>query len=148
MSEETDMSGTEASLPHHNRLENELRGSWNVMAGKAEMLTGAQFADPELFFNGVVDAMQGDLEQAIGDGQAQVASDALRAQWSGLSQETKGEILSQWGKWTDDPQALANGVVDLMQGRVKQDVGSATREAGKTVGDATIALSDADAASA
>jgi len=64
------------------------------------MLTGATFADPEIFYNGVVNALQGDLQEAIGDGQAQVASDAMRTQWKGLSQEDKGKILTQWGKWT------------------------------------------------
>jgi uncharacterized protein YjbJ (UPF0337 family) len=141
----TTSEGTEGTLAHHNRLENELAGSWHVLTGHAKMLTGATFADPEIFYNGVVDALQGDLEEAIGDGQAQVASDAMRTQWKGLSQEDKGKILTQWGKWTDDPEAMANGVVDLMQGKLNQYVGSSAREAGSAAGDVGRALSDAEA---
>jgi uncharacterized protein YjbJ (UPF0337 family) len=137
--------GTESSVPHHSRMANELAGSWHVLTGHAEMLTGATFDDPEIFYNGVVDALQGDLEEAIGDGQAQVASDAMRTQWKGLSQETKGKILTQWGQWTDDPEAMANGVVDLMQGKLNQYVGSSAREAGSAAGDVGRALSDAEA---
>jgi uncharacterized protein YjbJ (UPF0337 family) len=106
------------------------------------MLSGAQLADPELFVNGVINALQGQLQTAIGDHQAQVASDALRTQWGGLSQETKGKILLQWGKWTNDPEAMANGVVDLMQGKLDSYTGAAARDVGTPVSDAGIALSD------
>jgi len=40
---------------------------------------------------------------------------------------------------------MANGVVDLMQGKFNQDVGSSAREAGSTAGDVGRALSDAEA---
>lgn len=141
----TESMGTESSVPHHSRMANELAGSWHVLTGHAEMLAGATFADPETFYNGVVDAMQGDLEESIGDGQAQVATEAMRTQWAGLSQEAKGKILTQWGQWTDDPDALANGVVDLMQGKLDRYVGSSAREAGAAAGDVGRVLSDAEA---
>jgi hypothetical protein len=34
-----------------------LRGLWTTMTGQAQMLAGAQRADPELFFSGVVTAL-------------------------------------------------------------------------------------------
>ena len=142
------MTSTESTVPHHSQLENELRGSWNTLTGKAQMLTGAQLDDPELFANGVINALQGQLQEAVGDHQAQVASDALRTQWSGLSKEAKGKILMQWGKWADDPDAMAQGVVDLMQGKLDRYAGAAMRESGTPVSDAAITLSDQDAATA
>jgi uncharacterized protein YjbJ (UPF0337 family) len=145
MTDMPDTTGTDSSLPHHSRMATELAGSWHVLTGHAEMLAGATFADPEAFYNGVVDALRGDLEESIGDGQAQVATDAMRTQWKGLSQEAKGKILTQWGQWTDDPEALANGVVDLMQGKLDRYVGSSAREAGSAAGDVGRALSAAEA---
>jgi uncharacterized protein YjbJ (UPF0337 family) len=106
------------------------------------MITGAELADPDRFASGVISALQGQLQEAIGDQQAQVAGDALRTQWSGLSQETKGQILTQWGQWTDNPQAMADGVVDLMQGKLDRYAGTAAREAGTPLSDAGIVLSD------
>src|SRR5262245_11765235 len=116
--------GTSSAMPYPSGVENELRGSWNVLTGQSQMITGAEFADPDRFANGVISSLQGQLKQAIGDHQAKVAGDALRTQWSGPSQETKGKILTQWGKWTDDPQAMADGVVDLMQGKLDRYAGT------------------------
>src|SRR5689334_319221 len=42
----TESMGTDSSVPHHSRLANELAGSWHVLTGHAEMLSGATFADP------------------------------------------------------------------------------------------------------
>ena len=86
-----------------NRMRNELVGSWHTLTGQSEKLAGELLDDPDRYFNGVVTALQGQLEESIGDSQAQVAGDALRSQWSGLSQETQGQVLTQWGEWTDDP---------------------------------------------
>jgi uncharacterized protein YjbJ (UPF0337 family) len=119
-----------------------MRGSWNVLTGRSQMITGAELADPDRFVGGVISALQGQLQEAIGDHQAQVAGDALRTQWSGLSQETKGKILTQWGQWTDDPKAMADGVVDLMQGKLGRKAGSAARQAGTPISGAGVALSD------
>ena len=141
----TDTMGTEGTpgaMPHPSPLENELRGSWNVLTGRAQMITGAELADPDRFVSGVISALQGQLQEAIGDHQAQVAGDALRTQWSGMSQEAKGKILTQWGQWTDNPQAMADGVVDLMQGKLDRYAGAAAREAGTPLSDAGIVLSD------
>jgi len=144
----TESTGTQSTMPHHSQLENELHGSWNTLTGKAQMLTGAELDDPELFANGVINALQGQLQEAVGDHQAQVASTALRIQWSGLSNEAKGQILKQWGEWTDDPDAMAQGVVDLMQGKLDRYAGATAREVGTPVSDAAITLSDQDAATA
>ena len=35
---------------------NQLAGAWHRMTGRTQMAAGAQFDDPELFFNGVIDA--------------------------------------------------------------------------------------------
>jgi hypothetical protein len=86
------------------------------------------------------------LEQTIGDQQAQVARDAMRSEWQGLSQETKGRILNQWGEWTNDPQAMSNGIVDLMQGKLDRYQAAAMRQANASVGGGAATLS-ADAAS-
>ena len=40
---------------------NQLAGAWQRMTGRTQMAAGAQFDDPELFFNGAVDAMHGQL---------------------------------------------------------------------------------------
>ena len=80
-----------------------LAGAWDRLTGRTQMAAGAQFADPELFFTGVITALHGQLQERIGAEQAQHVADALRLQWAGLTQETKGKILKQWGDWTDDP---------------------------------------------
>src|SRR5689334_6575044 len=110
----TDSTGT---IQHYSGTENQLAGTWNKMTGGAQMVTGAKFADPELFFTGVINALHGQLQATIGSAQAQKVSDALQLQWSGLNNETKGQILKQWGDWTDDPDTLAQGVTDLAQGK-------------------------------
>jgi uncharacterized protein YjbJ (UPF0337 family) len=131
-----------APIPQHSGLANQLRGLWTTMTGQAQILTGAQWGDAELLFSGIVTALQGRLQTAIGEQQAQVASDALRTEWSGLNEETKGKILRQWGAWRDDPQAMANGVVDLMQGKLDRYVGAQARQAGTPVSDAALAVGD------
>lgn len=133
---------TNEAMPQHSGVANQLRGSWNMMTGRAQMLVGTQWDDHELFFSGVVTALQGRLQTAIGERQAQVASDALRTEWSGLNQETKGKILRQWGQWTDDPQAMANGVVDLMQGKLDRYGGAQARQASTPVSEAAVTLGD------
>ena len=52
-----------------NRMRNELAGSWHVMTGQAEIVAGDLLDDPDRYFNGVVTALQGQLEQTIGDTQ-------------------------------------------------------------------------------
>ena len=49
---------------------NQMAGAWKQMTGRTQMAAGAQFDDPELFFNGAVDAMHGELQQKIGVDQA------------------------------------------------------------------------------
>src|SRR5262245_28842207 len=142
MSDTMGTEGTLSPMPHSSRLANELRGSWNVLTAHAQLLTVAEMDDPDRYANGVITALQGQLQEAIGDHQAKVAGDALRTQWSGLSRETKGKILTQWGKWTDDPQAMADGVADLMQGKLDRYAGTSARETGTPLSDAGIALSD------
>jgi uncharacterized protein YjbJ (UPF0337 family) len=124
-----------------NRMRTELVGSWHVLTGKAQQLAGDALDDPDRYFNGVVTALQGQLEESIGDGQAQVASDALRSQWSGLSQETKGQILKQWGEWTDDPDTMANGIVDLAQGKLDRYDAATMRQANAAIGSDAATLS-------
>ena len=58
-----------------NRMRNELAGSWHVLTGKADQLAGDITDDPDRYFDGVVTALQGQLEQTIGDQQA-LESDA------------------------------------------------------------------------
>jgi uncharacterized protein YjbJ (UPF0337 family) len=136
---------THDEAPHHSGLANQLRGLWTTMTGQAQILVGTQWADPELFFSGVVTALQGRLQTEVGDHQAQLASDALRTEWSGLNEETKGKILAQWGQWRDDPAQMANGVVDLMQGKLDRYVGAQARQAGTPVSDAAVAVGDQEA---
>src|SRR3954463_10281529 len=131
----------ESSNSSH-RLRNELAGSWHLLTGQAQMLAGDVSDDPDRYFNGVVTALQGQLQQQIGDSQAQVASEALRSQWSGLSEEAKGQVLNQWGQWTDNPETMANGIVDLAQGKLDRYTGSAMREDNASLGRAGMALSD------
>ena len=103
---------------------NRLDGAWHRLTGGSQMVVGAQFDDPELFFSGVVNAVQGRLQEKIGAHQAQRFSDALRMRWDGQTRETKGQILKQWGEWADDPEAMAEGVTDLAQGKVQRYAGA------------------------
>lgn len=103
---------------------NRMAGAWERLTGRTEMAAGAQFDDPELFFRGVVDAVHGQLRGKIGAEQSQRVADALRLRWDGLTQETKGKVLKQWGDWTDDPVAMAQGVTDLAQGKLKRYAGA------------------------
>jgi uncharacterized protein YjbJ (UPF0337 family) len=130
------------TMDSSNRMRNELVGSWHTLTGQSEKLAGELLDDPNRYFNGVVTALQGQLEETIGDSQAQVAGEALRSQWSGLSQETKGQVLKQWGEWTDDPDTMANGIVDLAQGKLDRYTGSAMRQDNASLGSASMALSD------
>ena len=97
---------------------NRLAGAWHRLTGRTQMAAGAQFDDPELFFSGVVTALHGQLQERIGAEQAEHVAAALRLRWHGLTQETKGSILKQWGEWADDPGAMAQGVTDLAQGKL------------------------------
>ena len=128
-----------------DRLRTELAGSWHVMTGQAQMLAGDLTDDPDRYFDGVVTALQGQLEQTIGDTQAQVGAEAMRTEWRGLSQEAKGQLLKQWGAWTNDPQAMANGVVDLMQGKLDRYQAAELRQANAAAAQIGTTLS-ADAA--
>jgi uncharacterized protein YjbJ (UPF0337 family) len=101
-----------------------LDGAWRRLTGGSQMVGGAQYDDPELFFSGVVNADQGRLQEKFGADQAQHVTDALRLRWDGLTQETKDRILRQWGEWADDPVALAEGVTDLAQGKLKRYAGA------------------------
>jgi uncharacterized protein YjbJ (UPF0337 family) len=123
-------------------MRNELAGSWHVMTGQAEIVAGDLLDDPDRYFNGVVTALQGQLEQTIGDTQTQVAGDSMRSEWSGLTQETKGKILTQWGEWRNDPQAMANGVVDLMQGKLDRYQAADMREANAAASSAATRLNE------
>jgi uncharacterized protein YjbJ (UPF0337 family) len=125
-----------------DRMRNELAGSWHVMTGQAEMAAGDMLDDPDRYFNGVVTALQGQLEQTIGDTQAQVAGDAMRTEWQGLSREAKGKVLKQWGEWRNDPQTMANGVVDLMEGKLDRYQASTMREANAALGSAATTLNE------
>jgi uncharacterized protein YjbJ (UPF0337 family) len=136
------MTENTGTVPHYSGIENQLAGTWNRMTGRAQMLTGAQFDDPELFFSGVINALHGRLQVAIGADQAQKVTDALRLQWSGMTNETQGKILRQWGDWTDDPETMAKGVVDLAQGKLDRYAGSAMRKTGTPISDGAITLSN------
>ena len=127
---------------------NQLAGAWQRMTGRTQMAAGAQFDDPELFFNGVVDAMHGQLSQKIGADQANRVRDALRLRWEGTTQETKGQILKQWGEWADDPVAMAEGVTDLAQGKLKRYAGATALHASSGLSDKARPINDqtADAA--
>jgi uncharacterized protein YjbJ (UPF0337 family) len=113
-----------------------------------QMAAGAQFENPELYFTGVVNAVHGQLQGRIGAAQAQRFADALRLQWAGLRHETKGQILQRWGDWTNDPEALATGVVDLSRGKLERYVGSTTLDASSRLDAAATTVNDqaADAA--
>jgi uncharacterized protein YjbJ (UPF0337 family) len=121
---------------------NQLAGAWHRMTGRTQMAAGAQFDDPELFFNGVVDAMQGELQQKIGADQANRVRDALRLHWEGTTQATKGKILKQWGEWADDPVAMAEGVTDLAQGKMKRYAGATALHASSEVSGAAASIND------
>jgi uncharacterized protein YjbJ (UPF0337 family) len=124
-----------------NRMRNELVGSWHLLTGQAQMLAGDVSDDPDRYFNGVVTALQGQLQQEIGDSQAQVAGEALRSQWSGLSEEAKGQVLTQWGQWTDNPDTMANGIVDLAQGKLDRYDAATLRQANAAIGSEAATLS-------
>jgi uncharacterized protein YjbJ (UPF0337 family) len=121
---------------------NRLAGAWHRLTGRTQMAVGAQFDDPERFFNGAVDAMQGQLQEKLGADQATHVSQALRLRWEGLNQETKGHILKQWGEWADDPAAMAEGVVDLAQGKLKRYAGATGLHASSTLSQGATAIND------
>lgn len=127
---------------------NSLAGAWQRMTGRTQMAAGAQFDDPELFFNGVADAVHGQLQGKIGADQAQRFRDALRLHWEGTTQEMKGRILKQWGEWADDPVAMAQGVADLAQGKLKRYAGSTAMHGSSGLSGAAASINDrtADAA--
>jgi hypothetical protein len=62
------------------------------MTGRTQMAAGAQFDDPERFFNRAVDAMHGQLQEKIGADQAKRVTDALRLRWGGLTQISQRRI--------------------------------------------------------
>ena len=92
--------------------------------------------------------MQGQLQEKIGADQANRVRDALRLRWEGTTQETKGQILQQWGEWADDPVAMAQGVTDLAQGKLKRYAGATALHASSGLSDKAAAINDqtADAA--
>jgi uncharacterized protein YjbJ (UPF0337 family) len=127
---------------------NRLAGAWHRMTGRAQMAAGAQFDDPERFFNGVVDDIQGRLQEKLGADQGKRVADALRLRWEGLNQQTKGHILKQWGEWADDPVAMAQGVVDLAQGQLKRYAGATALHASSKVSEGATTLNDQTAEAA
>jgi uncharacterized protein YjbJ (UPF0337 family) len=127
---------------------NQMAGAWQRMTGRTQMAAGAQFDDPELFFNGVVDAMQGQLQQKLGADQANRVRDALRLRWQGTTQEMKGKILKQWGEWADDPVAMAEGVTDLAQGKMKRYAGATALHASSGLSDKAADINDQTAEAA
>ena len=68
--------------------------------------------------------------------------------WEGTTQETKGKILRQRGEWADDPVAMAEGVTDLAQGKLKRYAGATALHASSGLSDKAAAINDqtADAA--
>jgi len=127
---------------------NRLAGAWQRLTGRTQMAAGAQFDDPELFFNGVVDAVHGQLQTKLGADQAKRVADALRLHWEGTTQETKGKILRQWGEWADDPVAMAQGVADLAQGNLKRYAGATALHASSGLSDKAAAINDQTAEAA
>ena len=127
---------------------NRLAGAWQRMTGRTQMAAGAQIDDPEMFFNGVADAVHGQLQEKIGAEQAERFGDALRLHWQGTTQQTKGAILKQWGEWADDPVAMAQGVADLAQGQMKRYVGATAMHGSSGLSGAEAPVNDqtADAA--
>jgi uncharacterized protein YjbJ (UPF0337 family) len=127
---------------------NRLAGAWQRMTGRTQMAAGAQFDDPEMFFNGVVDAMHGQLQEKIGAEQAERFRDALRLHWQGTTQQMKGTILKQWGEWSDDPAAMAQGVADLAQGKLKRYAGATAMHGSSGLSGTAASINDqtADAA--
>jgi uncharacterized protein YjbJ (UPF0337 family) len=127
---------------------NSLAGAWQRMTGRTQMAAGAQFDDPEMFFNGVVDAVHGQLQGKIGADQAQRFRDAMRLHWEGTTQQMKGRILKQWGEWADDPVAMAQGVADLAQGKLKRYAGATAMHGSSGLSGAAASINDqtADAA--
>jgi uncharacterized protein YjbJ (UPF0337 family) len=129
-------------------MKNRLAGAWHLMTGRAQMAAGAQFDDPERFFNGAVDAVQGHLQAKIGADQGKRVADALRLRWEGLNQETKGHILKQWGEWADDPAAMAQGVADLAQGKLKRYAGATGLHASSKLSETATTINDQTAEAA
>ena len=127
---------------------NRLAGAWQRMTGRTQMAAGAQVDDPELFFNGVADAVHGQLQEKIGAEQAERFGDALRLHWQGTTQQMKGAILKQWGAWADDPVAMAEGVADLAQGKMKRYAGATAMHGSSELSGAAASINDqtADAA--
>jgi uncharacterized protein YjbJ (UPF0337 family) len=108
-----------------------LEGAWHRLTGGSQMVVGAQFDDLELFFSGVVNAVQGWLQEKLGADQAKRLGGTLRLQWEGTIEETKDRILRQWGEWADGPVAMAEGVTDLAQGKLKRYAGATGVPAGR-----------------
>jgi uncharacterized protein YjbJ (UPF0337 family) len=101
-----------------------LDGAWRRLTGGSQRVGGVQFDDPELFFSGVGNAIQGRRQEKLGAAQAQHVTNALRLRWDGLTQETKGQILKLWGERADDPVAMAEGGTALAPGKLKRYAGA------------------------
>ena len=127
---------------------NRMAGAWHRMTGRTQMAAGAQFDNPEMFFNGVLDAVQGRLQEKLGADQGKRVADALRLRWEGLNQETKGHILRQWGEWADDPAAMAQGVADLAQGKLKRYAGATGLHASSKLSETATTVNDQTAEAA
>jgi hypothetical protein len=56
-------TGSDDTMPPPSRLENELHGSPKMLTGQSQMITGAEFADPDLFASGVISALQRNCRQ-------------------------------------------------------------------------------------
>ena len=98
------------------------------------MAAGAQFDDPELFFNGAVEAMHGQLQEKIGADQANASR--MRCACGGRADAgDEGPDLKQWGEWADDPVAMAEGVTDLAQGKLKRYAGATALHASSGLSD-------------
>ena len=59
-----------------------------------------------------------------------------------LTQETKGQIVKQWGAWADDPVAMVEGVTDLAQGKLKQYAGATALHASSGLSDTASTIND------
>ena len=127
---------------------NRVAGAWRSLTGRTQMAAGAQFDDPERFFSGAVEAMQGQLQEKLGADQATRVTEALRLRWDGQTQETKGHIIRQWGEWANDPVAMAQGVTDLAQGQLKQYAGATALHASSKLSEGAATLNDQTAAAA
>jgi hypothetical protein len=60
----------------------------------------------------------------------------------------KGTILKQWGEWSDDPAAMAQGVADLAQGKLKRYAGATAMHGSSGLSGTAASINDqtADAA--